>query len=156
MKFPLRGRSLRAVFKKHLPLHYAWEFFSLSCQESTLQQVEQNGKCKHSCTLNSENLDDTCDKCKPTDKIICFTPDVKPYFHNLGSDQKIVMDVESLCEKASKNAGFSDGRVQGTRIGLCEQISLKTGQVVVVLEPYSEKIGQKTQVDVWPLSQALF
>jgi len=66
------------------------------------------------------------------------------------------MDVESLCEEASKNAGFSDGRVQGTHIGLCEQISLKTGQVVVVLDPYSEKIGQKTQVDVWPLSQALF
>jgi len=75
--------------------------FSLSCQESTLQQVEQNGKCKHSCTLKSENLDNTYDKCKPPEKIICFTPDVKPRFQNLGSDQKIVMDVESLCEEAS-------------------------------------------------------
>jgi len=46
--------------------------------------------------------------------------------------------------------------VQGTRIGLCEQISLKTGQEVVVLEPYSEKIGQKIEIDILPLSQTLF
>jgi hypothetical protein len=63
------------------------------------------------------------------------------------------MDVESLCEEASKNAGFSDGRVQGIRTGLCEQIALKTGQVVVVLEPYSEKIGQKIKIITLPLSQ---
>ena len=58
--------------------------------------VEQNGKYKHSCTLNSENLDDTCYKCKPPEKIICFTPDDKPGLQSLGSDQKIVMDIESL------------------------------------------------------------
>ena len=51
-------------------------FFSVLCQESTLQQVQQNNKGKHSCTLASENLDDACDKCKPPEKIIRFTPDV--------------------------------------------------------------------------------
>jgi len=30
------------------------------------------------------------------------------------------------------------------------------GQVVVVLEPYSEKIGQKIKIDIWPLSYTLF
>jgi len=134
-------------FEEALAFALRLEIFSLSCRQSTSEQVEQNGKCKHSCTLDSENLDDTCDKCKPSEKIICFTPDVKPRFQHLGSDQNIVMDVESLCEEASKNAGFSDGRVQGIRTGLCEQIALKTGQVVVVLEPYSKKIGQKIKIN---------
>jgi len=155
--FSLHGRSLLTVFTKHLPLHYArLGIFPLSCQESTLQQVGQNGKCKHSCALTSDNLDDTCDKCKPPGKIICFTPDVKPRSQHLGSDQKIVMDVESHREEASKNADSSDGKVQGIRTRLCEQIAQKTGQVVDVLQPYSEMISQKIKIEILPLPQTLF
>ena len=106
------------LFEEALAVALRLGIFSLSCQGSTLQQVEQNGKCKHCGTLNSEYLDDTCEKCKPSEKIICFTPDVKPRFQNLGSNQKVVMNVESLCEQANETAGFSDGKLQAPRYSL--------------------------------------
>jgi len=143
-------------FQEALALALRLGNFSLSCQESTLSQVEQNGKCKHSGTLNSEYLDDTCEKCKPPEKIICFTPDVKPRFQNLGSNQKVVVNVESLREQASENVGFSDGKLQGTRFELCEETSRWTGEVVAVLEPYSEKIGEKIEIYFLPLCQTSF
>jgi len=47
-------------------------------------------------------------------------------------------------------------RPHGTRFELCEQTSRWTGQVVVVLEPYSEKIGEKIEIDVLPHCQTSF
>ena len=39
------------------------------------------------------------------------SPDVKPHFQHLGSDQKIVLDVENPCEEAVKTTGLSDSKV---------------------------------------------
>jgi len=57
------------------------------------------------------------------------------------------MEVESLCKKASKTFGLSDGKEKGKEAGIYEQITQTTGQVVLVLGPYADLIGQQIHID---------